>query len=68
MNIHLLAEDKVKNRHEIICEYTWGSVPVDKEWAIKSPRYKDTEEKLEKWGFIKSKNIIITKPENKRKL
>lgn len=52
MNIHLLADDVVKNRHEIICQYTWGSVPVDKEWAIKSPFYKDTEEKLEKWGFI----------------
>lgn len=64
----ILAEDVVKNRHEIICQYTWGSVPVDKDWAIiNSPRYKDTEEKLIKWGFIKPL-IIINKPENKRKL
>lgn len=39
-------------RHRLICEYTWGAIPLDYEWAVNSPIYIKMEAKLIERGII----------------
>lgn len=40
-------------RHKLICEYTWGVIPVDTKWASGTGIYKEMEPKLLLEGIIK---------------
>lgn len=35
-----------KERYVLICEYTWGCVPVEINWAMETKIYKEMEKKL----------------------
>lgn len=40
-------------RHTIICEYTWGGVPIDINWSVQTSIYKQMEISLIQRGIIK---------------
>jgi hypothetical protein len=37
---------EVERDYRLVCELTWGTVPVDYDWAIKTIIFKETAEKL----------------------
>mgnify|MGYP001579504567 CR=1 FL=1 len=47
-----------KYKYVVICELTWGCVPIDVDWAIGTNIYKDMETKLILSGVIKLEPVI----------
>ncbi len=41
-----------KQRYITVCEYTWGCVPIDVEWASETNIYKEMEAKLNLYGVM----------------